>query len=259
MKIEATLLLSLLLSPVHGSTSASTTIWFGKPGVIWTDALPVGNGRLGAVVHGGYGMEQVGLNEDSIWSGGLQKRVNPKALAAFPGIPEAFKSGNISRADDIWHNDLKGTGTQVRQYQPAGNMMIEFGQNVSSVSGYNRSLDLTTGENQVSYTRNDVTYLRQAIASYPHDALGFRYTADKAGALDMKIALARNESVTGLKVDLQKLAITMYGQGTNDSSLKFVHSIRVVADTGMIHGKHGVVLMLMGIPAQATSPRIVPQ
>lgn len=204
-------------------------------------------------------MEQVGLNEDSIWSGGLQKRINSKALAAFPGIPEAFKSGNISRADDIWHNDLKGTGTQVRQYQPAGNMMIEFGQNVSSVSGYNRSLDLTTGENRVSYTGNDITYLRQAIASYPHDALGFRYTADKAGALDMKITLTRNESVTGLKVDLEKLSITMYGQGTNDSSLKFVHSIRVVADTGIIHSKHGVVSMLMGIFAQVTSPRIVRQ
>ncbi|KAH4107926.1 hypothetical protein HBH68_096570 [Parastagonospora nodorum] len=232
MKTGATLLLSLLLSPVHGLTSASTTIWFGKPGVIWTDALPVGNGRLGAVIHGGYGMEQVGLNEDSIWSGGLQKRINSNALAAFPGISEAFTNGNISKADEIWHNNLKGTGTQVRQYQPAGNMMIEFGQNVSRVSGYNRSLDLTTGENHVSYTRNDVTYLRQALASYPHDTLGFRYTADKAGALDMKISLTRNESVTGLKVDLEKLSITMYGQGTNDSSLKFVHSIRVVADTG---------------------------
>jgi alpha-L-fucosidase 2 len=247
MKTGATLLLSLLLSPVHGSTSASTTIWFGKPGVIWTDALPVGNGRLGAVVHGGYGIEQVGLNEDSIWSGGLQKRINSNALAAFPGIPEAFTSGNISKADDIWHNNLKGTGTQVRQYQPAGNMMIEFGQNVSSVSGYNRSLDLTTGENQVSYTRNDVTYLRQALASYPHDTLGFRYTADKAGALDVKISLTRNESVTGLKVDLEKLSITMYGQGTNDSSLKFVHSIRVVADTGMIDGKRRVISRLTGI------------
>jgi hypothetical protein len=235
MKVETTLLLSLLFSPVHGATSASTNIWFPKPGVIWTDALPVGNGRLGAVVHGGYGTEQIGLNEDSIWSGGLQKRINTKALEAFPGIPLAFGRGNISKADDIWHNNLKGNGTQVRQYQPAGNMMIDFGQNVTSVSGYNRSLDLTTGENQVLYTRkdNNITYLRQAIASYPHDTLGFRYTADRAGALDMKISLTRNQSVIGTKVDLEKRSITMYGQGTNDTSLKFVHSIRVVADTGM--------------------------
>jgi hypothetical protein len=237
MRFEATLLLSLLLNPVEGSSSASTTIWFSKPGVNWTDALPIGNGRLGAVVHGGYGMEQIGLNEDSIWSGGLQKRVHPNATAAFPKIPEAFSQGNISQADSLWHNDLRGNGTQVRQYQPAGNMMIDFGQNIynSSVSTYNRSLDLTTGENQVSYIRHDnnVTYLRQAIASYPHDALGFRYTADKPGALDMKISLIRGESVTGMKVDLTRKSITMYGQGTNETSLKFVHQIRIVANSGM--------------------------
>jgi alpha-L-fucosidase 2 len=244
MRLEATLLLSLLLSPVHGSSSASTTIWFSKPGVNWTDALPIGNGRLGAVVHGGYGMEQIGLNEDSIWSGGLQKRINPKALGAFEQIPEAFSQDNISEADSLWHNNLKGNGTQVRQYQPAGNMMINFGQSLSnsSVSGYNRSLDLKTGENQVSYTRteNNVTYLRQAIASYPQDALGFRYTVDKPGALDMKISLTRGESVTRIKVDLAKKSITMYGQGTNETSLKFVHQIRVVADSGMsIQGSCG--------------------
>ncbi|KAL5120474.1 hypothetical protein ACEQ8H_001492 [Pleosporales sp. CAS-2024a] len=235
MRIDTNLVLSLLLSPVHCSTSASTTIWFSKPGAQWTDALPVGNGRLGAVVHGGYGMEQIGLNEDSIWSGGLQKRVNPKALQAFPKIPLAFNKGNISEAGDIWDNNLKGTPTQVRQYQPAGNMMIDFGENAAlSVVNYNRSLDLTTGENRVSYTRKDdnVTFLRQAIASYPHDALGFRYSADVASALDMTISLTRSEGVTGIKVDLDKTAITMYGQGTNDTSLKFVHQIRVVANSG---------------------------
>lgn len=234
MRAETTVLLGLFLGSVQASTGASSTIWFEKPGSKWTDALPIGNGRLGAVVHGGYAVEQVGLNEDSIWSGGLQKRVNVKASKAFPDILEAFNQGNISQADNVWTKNLIGTGRAVRQYQPAGNMMIQFGQNVSSVSGYNRSLDLTTGVNQVTYIRtdNNVRYTRQAIASYPHEALGFRYTSDRAGALDMSISLTRNESVTGLKIDLEKKSITMYGQGTNDTSLKFVHQIRIVADSG---------------------------
>jgi hypothetical protein len=235
MRLEP-VVLGLFLGIAQASTGASTTIWFSKPGSIWTDALPIGNGRLGAVVHGGYAVERVGLNEDSIWSGGLQKRVNVKAAAAFPGIDEAFERGNISQADRIWRENLVGTGQAVRQYQPAGNMMIEFGYSGdnSSVRAYNRSLDLTTGINQVEYVRrdNNVHYTRQSIASYPHEALGFRYTANSTGALDMKIALTRGESVTGLKVDLAKKSITMFGQGTNDTSLKFVHQIRILADAG---------------------------
>ncbi|KAF1935678.1 hypothetical protein EJ02DRAFT_448497 [Clathrospora elynae] len=236
MWAEATLLLGLLLGPVQGSTGASTTIWFGKPGTQWTDALPIGNGRLGAVVHGGYAMEQIGLNEDSIWSGGLQKRVNVKASKAFPGILDAFSHGNISQADSIWTHNLVGTGKAVRQYQPAGNMMIDFGSSnaSSAVVGYNRSLDLTTGANDVTYVwkYNNVSYLRQAIASYPHDVLGFRYSTNSSGALNMKIRLTRSEGMTGLTVDLDKNSITMYGQGTNDTSLKFVHQLRIVTDSG---------------------------
>jgi hypothetical protein len=200
MRVES-LVLGLFLGTAQATTGASTTIWFSKPGSKWTDALPIGNGRLGAVVHGGYAVERVGLNEDK-----------------------------------IWRENLVGTGQAVRQYQPAGNMMIEFGHSGdnSSVRAYNRSLDLTTGINQVEYVRrdNNVHYTRKSIASYPHEALGFRYTANSTGALDMKIALTRNEGVTGLKVDLAKKSITMFGQGTNDTSLKFVHQIRILADAG---------------------------
>jgi hypothetical protein len=234
MKPKATTLLGFLLGPVLGSTTASNTIWFSKPSAQWTDALPIGNGRLGAVVHGGYGMEQIGLNEDSIWSGGLQKRVNPKSSAAFPGILDAFNRGNISDADSIWTHNLKGNGTAVRQYQPAGNLVIDFGHGNTSVVAYNRSLDLTTGANQVSYLRNDngARYLREAVASYPHDVLAFRYTTNSSSGLDLKIALTRAEGVTGLTVDFEKKSITMYGRGTNETSLKFVHQIRIVADAG---------------------------
>jgi hypothetical protein len=233
MRPGATLLLSFLLGPVHGLTGASNTIWFSKPSAKWTDALPIGNGRLGAVVHGGYGMEQIGLNEDSIWSGGLQKRVNPKASAAFPGILDAFNHGNISEADSIWTHNLKGNGTAVRQYQPAGDLMIDFGHGNASVAAYNRSLDLTTSANQVSYLGNEngARYLREAVASYPHDVLGFRYTTNSSSGLDLKITLTRADGVIGLTVDAEKKTITMYGQGTNETSLKFVHQIRIVADT----------------------------
>ena len=179
-------------------------------------------------------MEQIGLNEDSIWSGGLQKRVNPKASAAFPSILDAFDRGNISDADSIWTHTLKGNGTAVRQYQPAGNLMIDFGLGDAGASAYNRSLDLTTSANRVSYLRSDdgARYLREAVASYPHDVLGFRYTTDSSSGLEVKIALTRAEGVTGLTVDSEKKTITMYGQGTNETSLKFVHQIRIVADTG---------------------------
>ena len=104
-------------------------LWYKKPANLyygWNEALPIGNGRLGAMVFGGVQRERIQLNEDSVWYGGPRDRNNPDALENLPKIRELIKSGKISEAERLAAIALSGVPEGQRHYEPLGDVFIEF-------------------------------------------------------------------------------------------------------------------------------------
>ncbi|KAJ6180670.1 hypothetical protein N7519_011131 [Penicillium mononematosum] len=149
-------------------------LWYQQPAEDWNSALPVGNGRLGAMVYGRTDTEMLQLNEDSVWYGGPQDRNPQDALEYLPRLREAIRAGNHAEAEKIAKLAFFANPISQRNYEPLGNLFLDLGHDPSQVTGYRRSLDLASATAHVSYECQGVRYERQVLASYPDDVLAIR-------------------------------------------------------------------------------------
>lgn len=223
-----------LLGVAFASSEASTKLWYNSPAVDFQDGVPIGNGRLGAVIFGTISQEKVALNEDSLWSGGYQERVNPDALATFPSIVGNLTNGNTTTSNQLWVSSMVGTPQSERVYQPLGNIFVEFGHDPALVSFYNRTLDLKTGIAEVSYIFDGIKYTRQAIANYPLGVIGFRYMANDTNGISLNVSILRDEAQHSVESDLDSRSITLEGGASANNSLNFTANLRVVTSTGKL-------------------------
>lgn len=196
MTPTALFIATLVLSPtVLGQFDGSRFAWYSSDAANkFENALPIGNGRLGAMVFGG-GVEKVVLNENSMWSGPWQDRVNKNARGATDDIWKKLLAGNITAAGQAAMSNLAGDPTSPRAYQPLVNLGVDFGHS-SLGTNYTRWLDTYEGTAGVNYTMNGVMYSREYIASYPHGVLAFRFSSSVPGKLGVKLSLSRDRSVT---------------------------------------------------------------
>ena len=182
----------LLLSlAVHGSgaqSAPSTTLWFRQPASEWNRALPVGNGRLGAMIFGGTGQEHIQLNEETLWTGGPYDPVVKGASAALPEIRRLLFAGDVPRAHDLFGRTMMGVPYEQMKYQPLGDVYITFPGH-DSVTRYRRELLLDSAIARVSYDVNGVTYTREVFASAPDQAIVIRLSASQPGALTFSATL----------------------------------------------------------------------
>ncbi len=167
------------------SNPSHLKLWYTQPATQWVEALPLGNGRLGAMVFGGIEAEQYQLNEETLWSGAPRDWNSPGAQAALPGVRAAIANGDYEEADRR-AKGLQGAFTQA--YQPLGDLHLEFAHG-DQVTAYYRDLDLTNASSTVRYTVDGVTYTRESFVSKPADALVIRLTADQPGALSLSATL----------------------------------------------------------------------
>jgi hypothetical protein len=149
-------------------------LWYQQPAEDWNSALPVGNGRLGAMVYGRTDTEMLQLNEDSVWYGGPQDRNPQDALKYLPRLREAIRAGNHAEAEKIAKLAFFANPSSQRNYEPLGNLFLDLGHDLSQVTGYRRSLDLSSATAHVSYEYQGVCYEREVLASYPDDVLAIR-------------------------------------------------------------------------------------
>jgi alpha-L-fucosidase 2 len=146
-------------------------IWFNHPATSWNEALPVGNGRLGAMVFGGVATERLQLNEETVWTGRPADFVNPEAQAALPQVRALLFSGKYAQAQQLAEQKLMGNKTGHSTYQTLGDLELDFGP-VAEVSEYRRELDLETALARVSYRAGKVAYAREILASAPDPGPG---------------------------------------------------------------------------------------
>lgn len=138
-------------------SSPSRQLWYKAPGSALESGLAIGNGRIGALVLGS-ATEKLILNENSVWSGTFQDRINPAALEAFPEIRDLVKNGNISEAGGKYLRDMIGIPDTSRMFGVTNDLVVDFGHSEDNWSNYTRTLDPFYGDANVKYTVDGVDY-----------------------------------------------------------------------------------------------------
>ena len=174
---------------------------YTSPAKIWTDALPLGNGFLGAMVYGNPDLERIPLNDDSLWYGNAADRNNPALREKLPEIRRLMFEGKIPEAEELIMQYMVGVPSSQRRYTPLGELDIALNQHLPFVMGgrsalsvpedYSLSLDLETGIAKVCHVRGGVRYTREMFVSYPAEVLCIRLTASKPGAIRLDCKLDR--------------------------------------------------------------------
>ena len=233
----------------------NTIIYFNTPASDWNEALPLGNGRLGAMVYGTPYTECICLNEDSVWYGGPQDRNNKSAKEYLPKIRELIFEGQIKEAQDLCALALSGTPENQRHYEPLGNLYLLFDGQNTEITDYYRELNIANAVAMTTYKKDGVTYTRQYITSYPKGVMAVRLTADKPGAISFHTQLSRGDMTWDLSSyetqsyrhpgfnslcdrneviseDTSVMTAVCGGKG----AVELFSAIKVVADGGSIQG-----------------------
>ncbi|KAH6683583.1 alpha-L-fucosidase [Plectosphaerella plurivora] len=157
----------------------SLHLHYAAPASSWEEALPIGNGRLGAMVHGRTTTELLQLNEDSVWYGGPQDRTPRDALRNLPRLRELIRAEKHGEAEALVREAFFATPASMRHYEPLGTCTLEFGHAAEDVSGFERRLDLATAQATTEYMCRGVSYRRDVVASFPDAVLAVRFEASE--------------------------------------------------------------------------------
>jgi alpha-L-fucosidase 2 len=157
--------------------SIGPALLYRQPAREWTEALPVGNGRLGGMVFGGAPAERIQLNEDTFWSGGPYDPVNQEALQYLPQVRQLIRDGRYKEAQDLADQKLMGRPRHLQAYQPLGDLRLVL-RGHEHATDYRRELDLDRAVVRVRYRIGETSFTREVFSSAPDQVLVVRLTAD---------------------------------------------------------------------------------
>lgn len=169
------------------------TLWYERPAPDWNHALPVGNGRLGAMVFGGVEAERIQLNEESVWDGRPQECANPAALEHLPEVRRLIFAGKNREAEELCGKYLLGSPFEIQSYQSLGDLFLSFGLPDGEITEYRRQLDLETATVTTTFVAGGVRFTREVFASAPDNVIVIHLTADKPGMVTAILRLTRGE------------------------------------------------------------------
>lgn len=161
-------------------------LWYNAPATVWEEALPIGNGRIGAMVYGNPLQEVYQLNKESIWSGYPQDWNNPKAANALPQVREAVDRGDYAKASELWKANAQGPYTA--RYLPMANLMLDQLTRGEARNLY-RELNISNALSTVTYEADGVKYRRTSFISYPDQVMVIKIAADRPQAVSLHIRL----------------------------------------------------------------------
>ncbi len=206
-------------------------IWFNKPADNWNEALPVGNGRLGAMIFGGIENERLELNEESVWTGESRWDANPDALVNLSKVRKLLFEGKYKEAETLAQNGIMGNKplNNPATYQALGDIYLHFGPQ-RGVSNYRRELDIEDAVASVSYTANQVNFLREVFSSAPDQAIVVRLTADKSGSITFTSTLSRQGNKATIVTKGNEITLNEHiGDGIG---VKVYSRLKVLAEGG---------------------------
>jgi len=176
----------LTAAPGDSSEPGLLSLWYRQPAQKWTEALPLGNGRLGAMVYGGVKLEQLSLNEDTLWSGEPRDLQNHEAIKHLPEIRRLLLEGKNREAQKLVEATMLGPWNE--SYMPLGDLILEF-KDTPEAQDYRRELDLRVGVVRISYRQGDARFTREIFVSARDQVLAIRLTCNKPGRLSFDASL----------------------------------------------------------------------
>ncbi len=203
-------------------------LWYGSPAKVWTDALPIGNGRLGAMVYGTPATERIQLNEETIWTGGPNSNANPEAKDALEGIQNLIWKGEIKKAQDLCGQKFISRTNHGMAYQTFGDVYVSA-PGMGLYQDYYRELSLDSALTVSSWKASGITYRRETIASLKDNVIAMHFTADKPGKISFTAHFATpHEDVVirsdGSDATMQGTAGSLEGQ---EGVIRFIGRMRV--------------------------------
>ena len=214
-------------------TNSPLTLFYTNAAVKWTEALPIGNGRLGAMVFGGVGREHLQLNESTLWAGGPYDPNNTNALAALPEARKLVFAGQYDDAAKLIGEKMMAVPLRQMPYETLGDLFLDFPTNAAA-DNYRRDLDLDTAIASVSFSSGGVNFRREIFSSPVDQVIVIRLTADKPGQISFKVGMTTPQNAT---VSIEHTN-TLILRGANGEArgikgaLKFQARLRVLADGG---------------------------
>ncbi|MVN23040.1 glycoside hydrolase family 95 protein [Mucilaginibacter arboris] len=230
------LLLLIFLVPMRGFSQNDTKLWYTKPAKVWTEALPLGNGRLGAMVFGRVENELIQLNESTLWSGGpVKTNVNPNAYANLLLAREAlFKEENYTKASALTR---KMQGVYSESFEPLGDLMINQDLKGATPTDYYRDLNIRDALATTRFTVNGTVFTRQIFVSAPDQVIVIHLTTSKPGELNFK---ASTKSVLKFEnISISNNEIAMKGRApahVDPTNVKYNKEPIIYADSTSCRG-----------------------
>ncbi|MBP7175059.1 MAG: glycoside hydrolase family 95 protein [Thermoclostridium sp.] len=208
-------------------------LWYKKPAGSWNEALPIGNGRLGGMIHGHPVREQIQLNEDSIWYGDPIDRNNPDAFKNLPVIRKLLSAGKIKEAERLAAMAFSGVPESQRHYQTMGDLFINFQTDECVAENYTRELDLERGVVTVGFTSNGLNYTRRYFSSAADQVMVIHITADRPGAVSFTANLRRSRYLDAVKASTGN-TITMFACCGAEKGIRFCTMVRAIYEGGTV-------------------------
>ncbi|MGK6352452.1 glycoside hydrolase family 95 protein [Parapedobacter sp. DT-150] len=240
---------------IAASAKEPLQLWYDKPAGIWEETLPLGNGRLGMMPDGGISTEKIVLNEITLWSGSPQDPNNYEAYNSVADIQKLLLEGRNDEAEKLVNANFVcvgegsgfGSGANVPYgcFQTLGELRIQYHNREGEVRGYRRQLDLSTATAATSFQMDGTQYHREYFTAFDGDVGIIRLTADRKGALDFSVALAREDNGR-LHMDGNELQLSgALNDGHGGTGMRYMARVRIQHKGGKLVAE-GNTLRLTG-------------
>lgn len=209
-------------------------LWYDQPAANWNEALPLGNGRLGAMVFGGPARERLQLNEETIWAGGPNNNVKPDALPVIRQLRKQVLAGQLVEAQALAQNQMQPAGNSGMPYQMAANVYLDFPGH-DQATAYQRDLDISRAVATVSYKVGEVAYRREVFSSLTDQVVIVRLTASRPGNISFQLS---SESLMQHTLRTENDQLVLDGRGSEhegqEGKIRFQTRVRAVAEGGTV-------------------------
>jgi alpha-L-fucosidase 2 len=226
----------VFVNNVSAQSDASLRLWYNHPAQQWVEGLPIGNGRLGAMVYGDPYKETVQLNEITVWGGQPHRNDNPEAREALPQVRKLIFHGRYKEAQDVVNQKIISTISQGMPYQTVGSLHLTFPGH-EHYADYYRELDIEKAVETTRYTVDGVHYESTAFASFRDQVIVVRIASDKPGAVDVVATMGRPAAVT-MSTKGDNTLIMSGVTGDCDSvkgKVQFQAQVEIRAEGGSVH------------------------